>query len=62
LLAEAEAKFELAEGRSGSLDAELREERDEKLEMVRRSAEQRAREDAERELRDAAADPRSGRT
>jgi hypothetical protein len=62
LLAEAEAKFELAEGRSGSLDAELREERDEKLEMVRRSAEQRASEDAERELRDAAAARRSGRT
>lgn len=66
LLAEAEAKVELAEGRSGTLDAELRDaradERDAKLEMVRRSAEQRASEDAERELRDAAAARRSGLT
>jgi hypothetical protein len=64
LLAEAEAKVELAEGRSGSLDAELRdaraEERDAKLELIRKSAEQRTSEEAERELRDAADARRSG--
>ena len=56
LLAEAEATVELAEGQSGTLAAELREA---KLETVRQTAEQRANEDAERELRDDAAARRS---
>jgi chromosome segregation ATPase len=56
VLAEAEARVELAEGRSGTLAAELREA---KLETGRQTAEQRANEDAERELRDAAAARRS---
>jgi chromosome segregation ATPase len=64
MLAETEAKVELAEGRTGSLDAELRdaraEERDAKLELIRKSAEQRANEEAEREIRDAADARRSG--
>lgn len=64
MLAETEAKVELAEGRTGSLDAELRdaraEERDAKLELIRKSTEQRASEEAERELRDAADARRSG--